>query len=326
MTDSDRAQEEALAWAAKIQDPAFDQWDDHCAWLEVPGNVERYHDAVLAIERGLAALRTARSDRQLAQNDNGAPARVHGRAFRSGAWGLGLAACVAAVVSVTPLLRDDSYRVASAAGVRRAIMLRDGTRIALNGDSVLRLRHDDPRRVTLERGEVFIQVAHDETRPFEMAVGGAVLRDVGTAFNVSTDDGGIQIAVREGAVSYEPDSADVLLRAGQTLNVAGDLATRGTVPSENVGAWRAGRLIYDDEALPKVAAEVSRAVGRPVQLEASLRRVRFTGVLFLASGREEVPRQLATMLDLSAIRKGNTWRLEPHNPRSSVANGLSTTQ
>jgi transmembrane sensor len=247
-------------------------------------------------------------------------------AFRSGAWGLGLAACVAAVVSVTPLLRDDSYLVSSPAGGRRAIALRDGTRIALNGDTVVRLRRGDPRRVMLEQVEVFLQVAHDGTRPFELAVGDVVLRDVGTAFNVSTDDGRVQVAVQEGAVSYEPDSANVLLRAGQSLNIAEGVATRGTVPSENVGAWQAGRLVYEDEALTKVAADVSRAVGRPVQLEASLRRVRFTGVLFLASGREEVPRQLATMLDLSAIRTGTTWRLEPHNPPASVANGRSTTK
>jgi ferric-dicitrate binding protein FerR (iron transport regulator) len=73
MTEPDQAQEKAIAWATRIQDPAFDQWDDHCAWLEVPGNLERYHDAVLTMERGLAALRTAHSERQMARNDNGAP-------------------------------------------------------------------------------------------------------------------------------------------------------------------------------------------------------------------------------------------------------------
>lgn len=177
-----------------------------------------------------------------------------------------LAAGVAALVLV-PVLRPqagESYE--TALGHSRTIALADGSRIALAPGSALRVRMDGSNReVTLTRGEAFFQIAHDAKRPFVVHAAETLIRDVGTSFDVNLTRETVRVAVREGQVDvHRAGSAPRSLRGGQALQLA---RAPGAVPlpsavvptsPDNPGAWRTGRLTFDDVRLADLAADANR--------------------------------------------------------------------
>jgi transmembrane sensor len=73
--------------------------------------------------------------------------------------------------------------------------------VHLNTDTSITVKEGPGGRyVILERGEVFTVVRHDEVRPFHLAVGHVVIEDLGTQFDVSTDEGKTRITVIDGKV------------------------------------------------------------------------------------------------------------------------------
>ena len=58
------------------------------------------------------------------------------------------------------------------------------------------------RRVLLERGEAYFEVAEDRARPFTVDLGLRSVTAVGTAFNVRKDPERFQVAVTDGAVAF----------------------------------------------------------------------------------------------------------------------------
>lgn len=177
-----------------------------------------------------------------------------------------MAAGVAALLMV-PVLRPkagESYE--TALGHSRSIALADGSRIALAPGSALRVRMDDARReVTLTRGEAFFQIAHDAKRPFVVHAAETLIRDVGTSFDVNLTRETVRVAVREGQVDvHRAGSAPRSLRGGQALQLAlapgGAPRAAAVVPTspDNPGAWRNGRLMFDDVRLADLAADANR--------------------------------------------------------------------
>ncbi len=136
----------------------------------------------------------------------------------------------------------------------------------------------------LERGEAYFTVRHDAAHPFAVHAGDATFRDVGTAFDVVRRDGATQIAVREGAVLYDPGGAAVRLDGGQAMRIADGSATVQAVDTSAVGGWRSGRLLYRDAPLADVAAG-RRAQHRRARLgRPALAQRRFSGVVDDRSG------------------------------------------
>jgi transmembrane sensor len=81
--------------------------------------------------------------------------------------------------------QPDTLAFQTSAGERRAFDLPDGSRITLDADSVLNVQMlPDRRSLQLARGEAYFEVAKDAARPFLVRAGGAVVRAVGTAFDV----------------------------------------------------------------------------------------------------------------------------------------------
>src|SRR6185437_3379033 len=75
--------------------------------------------------------------------------------------------------------------VATAVGQHRRVILADGTHLTLNTDTLLEVKLTAQRRdIYLRRGEAHFGVVHDVARPFFVHVGDAVVRDVGTQFEV----------------------------------------------------------------------------------------------------------------------------------------------
>ena len=312
--------EEALDWVRRVHDPAFADWEAHAAWLETdPRNPGAFDDASMAIEVATTGLASPepRHASPAPTNDNAREPRAAGR--RRSAVGIGfgtgialaLAAGVVAVIAVPSLVRDRAqpYLVHTGAGERRSLTLTDGTRIALNGETRVRLDHANPRVASLERGEAFFTIRRDTAHPFAVRAGGATFEDVGTAFDMIHRPGVTEVEVREGAVLFDPSGAAVRLESGQSVRIARNGATVRAVDTAAIGGWRSGRLLYSDASLSDVAGDVARSIGEPVTVDPALAERRFSGVVMIDADRPRMFRRIAAVMNVATQRDARGWRM-----------------
>jgi transmembrane sensor len=111
-----------------------------------------------------------------------------------------LVVTVGAYVYTAGLVRSGDRYVTPVGGIDN-VRLADGSQITLNTDTSIRvILTARERRVQLERGEAFFEVAKDKSRPFVVYAGRKRVMAVGTKFAVRRDDSEIQVVVTEGRV------------------------------------------------------------------------------------------------------------------------------
>ena len=172
-------------------------------------------------------------------------------------------------------------------GEQRSIMLTDGSRITLNTASRVEVDMRHSRRlIRLLQGEVLFEVAHDPDRPFDVHAGAAVLRAVGTQFDVDSRPGSTTVTVVEGRVSVftgnaQRDAALAPLRAADRLVIR----QSGIEPAQhgvNVAAalsWTQHQLMFEQRPLGEVAEEFNRYNRQRIRIDSDeLRAQKVTGV------------------------------------------------
>ena len=226
-TAEDRIEIEAIDWRLRI--PTLDEagWIAFTAWLEAdPSHAKAYDLVVRAEDDADGLLRAGHAGTRPDQANEGKALRRSKRPV----WLAAAAAAFVAVIGGGLGLRSlqqthpDSL-VVTGPGEHRALRLDDGSIINLNGESRLVIDGTRTRRVRLEQGEAAFQIVHHQDQPFELVAGTAVVRDVGTFFNVARRADGLEIAVGEGSVAYDPDGPNVVLTAGQAARAGGHPAT-----------------------------------------------------------------------------------------------------
>src|SRR3546814_13755227 len=102
-------------------------------------------------------------------------------------------------------LFDGADRIETLAGEHRTVELADGSKIEINGASVVEIDADRPRFARRESGEAMFHVVHRDDDPFVVATGGAKIVDLGTALNVVRRDRHTPVAVSASILPYTPD-------------------------------------------------------------------------------------------------------------------------
>jgi transmembrane sensor len=188
---------------------------------------------------------------------------------------LALAAGVTlAVLSLVGYLGYNAYRAptyATETGEQRSLTLADGSTVALNAQSRVRIRiSEHERRIDLLAGQALFQVAKDRNRPFIVHSKGTLIRAVGTQFDVYQRKSGTTVTVLEGRVAIEERKVnniggEVFVSAGERLILAPGSAMepQKTKPAAAI-AWTQRRLVFDGTSLPDVVEEFNRYNVRPL--------------------------------------------------------------
>ena len=147
-------------------------------------------------------------------------------------------------------------------------VLEDGSIVTLGAKSAIQVAFSpSERRVVLSEGVAFFSVEKDPARPFFVEAGETTVRVVGTQFDVHRGPEGVKVSVLEGVVevfedapSKKADDQKQRLTAGQraVASRAGKIAAVSDVSAREAGAWRTGRLIYDNASLREVIADANR--------------------------------------------------------------------
>lgn len=307
--------DQAALWMARARDPRFGDWDALTEWLEEdPEHNVAYEGAFAGHD--LAGVLGAGPTTAEPQVD-----RVVSRWRRPGMIGGGLvgtaAAAAAIFVLVVPSAPLAEVAISTGAGEHRMVTLRDGTQIALGGESRVVLDRSNERTARVEQGEAMFSVVHDETRPFTVDVAGARMLDLGTRFDVVRTARGSEVAVAEGAVLYDPNGAAVRLGPGRMLRRSdgSQVVEVSQVDPAAVGAWRTGRFVYRDAPLWRVAEDLGRAMGRHIAVDAGVANRAFTGAIVVPAEHSDFPGQLGAVLDVTVAQQGNGLYLKARAPR-----------
>lgn len=235
---------------------------------------------------------------------------------------LALAAAVALTLVAAPalLLRQSEARIATHTAETRTLSLADGSRVFLGARSAIDVDLEGGRRrVELADGEAFFDVVHDPKRPFEVIAGNAVVRVLGTRFNVRRVGDNVQVDVQQGRVEVrrrtllalvgaKPPQRVVGAQQKVRLENGGKLTPVAPIGVAEAGAWREGRLMYADTPLKEVIADANRYSAKPIRYAPeAIGDLRVT-----ATFRTDAVERLLTNLDAALpirIERGNAGEI-----------------
>lgn len=305
--DAMNAEARAIDWLIRQRDPDFGDWDGFADWLaEAPEHAAIY-DAIASLDQDLDALPPAHTPSVAIMPDT--LRRPSRRAWLGGA----VAAALVAVVGLSALNPlGNAGRIETAAGEHRTIELADGSKIEINGASVLEIDKNRPRFARLESGEAMFHVVHRDDDPFVVETGDAKIVDLGTAFNVVRRDRRTSVAVSEGIVLYNPDRDKVRLVAGKGIEARDDDRQPPVVQDVDVasiGGWRGGLLVYNGTPLAIVAEDLERTAGMRVRIAPEAADLSFRGALIVDKDRSRTIADLAALSGTTAQRQGDGWIL-----------------
>ncbi|MBN2971038.1 FecR domain-containing protein [Roseomonas aeriglobus] len=307
---SEDIEQRAAEWHAAQAGEDMD-WDGFTAWLEADPRHRAAYDEV--------ALLDARIDRSrdLLRSLTAPAAEVAPRSSRRWlGWGSAAAAAVAAAAVFTwqTPAPDAGPRYAdhrAPAGEGRAVQLADGSSIALDPGSLIRVStaRSDP---ILLQGRAVFTIRHNAANPTIVRAGPYEVRDIGTVFEVSSTGDAVRVAVSEGkvAVALAGGGRETTVAAGQSLTASAAAAEWqiGTVRPAAVAAWRRGPLVYDGAPLALVAGDIARFTGAPLTVDRDVAARRFSGVIAVGS-RDAMAGSLAQLTGLTLRKEGDAARL-----------------
>lgn len=197
------------------------------------------------------------------------------------------------------------YSYATGKNQRLTVALPDGSNLELNANSEVRVRYNRfQRRVELVRGEAFFNVSHDAARPFSVHADNAVVRDIGTAFDVYKQARQTSVTVLEGVVELEGGGERKQLSAGQQLAYSDDGRFLDLPPTDpaSATAWRQGLLVFRGRRLVDVVSEICRYHDVDIRLpDPRLADLRVNGS-FRTEQLDALLNAVATLLPLKIIR------------------------
>jgi transmembrane sensor len=232
-------------------------------------------------------------------------------------WPLALAACLLVAVAGGVWWHFQhlhgsmgAYTVQTAIGEQRSATLPDGSKVDLNVVTHLDYRLSSGRRdVRLSEGEALFFVRKDTAHPFIVRTGAYEVRALGTAFDVSSRDGGVQVTVLEGLVSVEavagPQAGRTLtqLTPGQKISLAAD--TRGAssrpvkverISLQAVAEWREHTVSYENVPIAQIVADMNRFYPRPLRVPDPALATRRVMLLLQVQDREQTLQTLSALL------------------------------
>ena len=298
---------EAAVWHTRLAEASADGSEELAVWLaEDPRNRAAWR----RVQTPWALLGEQATAPELIRLRRAALAHAHdvGRSRWLRMWRFSLSGALAAAagiltVTIVTLLvwqtqRSEVYR--TRAGERRVVTLADGSQVALDSQSEVKLRYSaHARELTLTKGQARFDVFHDVERPFSVAADGHKVIATGTAFNVDLLGSSLLVTLIEGHVVVLPQGAGTRFvgpaAPGASAQVTGlpvtpadkgrgpdslsrivldageQLVLSPTAPPnilhvnvDRATAWENGELVFDNEPLSDVVVRVSRYAAHPI--------------------------------------------------------------
>jgi transmembrane sensor len=232
---------------------------------------------------------------------------------------------------------DGVAQYATAVGEQRALVLDDGSLLQLNTNSAVTVRFSaSAREIVLTGGEAMFDVRKDPARPFRVQSGQVRVEAIGTRFNVYRQAEETRVTVIEGRVTVDsPDAAasgqigvspdgqmsdrrrvgtdnttntTVELAAGEQLAIRRDgaIAERpAAVDTQRTIAWTQRRVVFDNDTLATVVAELNRYNRDKLLIDDNALRQRRISGIFTVDDPQDFAEVLASMTSIQVERRAD---------------------
>lgn len=268
----------ARAWLLRLKsgDATQDDVRELARWRsEDAAHEDAYRDELRlwhalgpALAAGAAARRPARS--------------VSRRGLLGGGAALAVSAALVAVIGVSPAPAGATV-IETGKGERRTVDIAQGVRVELNTDTRI-FYWAGADRLTLDRGEAVVSVAHAGDRRLSATVGDTRVLASRARFQLRDADIGTRVLCLDGAIAIATEGRTYALAKGHSLAVA-DGSVRLDTPAPPVAeaetAWRRGLLVFNDRPAGEVVAELNRYRAGRVFLPDDRADIRISGVIHL---------------------------------------------
>lgn len=191
-------------------------------------------------------------------------------------------------------------------GKRSFMELPDGTKVWINSGTEVRFpvsMEGKERKICVD-GEIYIEVAKDEERPFYVHTSGFDVRVYGTKFNVTSYRNDLEksVVLLEGSVSVshkKGEGEEMFLRPNQMYTENNRNTGIRDVNALQYISWKDGIWQFTSERLESVALRLSRYYGKNIHCEGEAALKSCTGKLVLF---DDVDRTLQTIAQIFNVK------------------------
>jgi hypothetical protein len=196
-------------------------------------------------------------------------------------------------------------------GKRSRLHLSDGSKVWVNSDSRLKfpVSFEDSCRVISVEGEIYIEVAPDEKRPFIVQTNEVDIRVLGTKFNVTAyeDDPEKRIVLVSGSVQIKSTEKETVLSPNQMYSYNTQQSRIDIVNTQKYTSWIDGIYYCENESLGTIFQRLSRYYGTRIMLDETLAPVIFSGKLDLKENLSDILDGIAFTLPITYIEKDGSY-------------------
>lgn len=188
-------------------------------------------------------------------------------------------------------------------GKRSSLALSDGTKVWINSGSTLEFPHtfaEDKREIFVE-GEIYIEVAKEEDRPFFVNTSDVSVKVLGTRFNISSygEDSFSNVVLVEGKVEVSCENEKIILNPDQLVVLKNNNMEVKTVNVYDYISWKDGLLQFKSEPLSLILTRISRYYDVNISYEESIQQLTCTGKLVLF---DDIGQVMRTITNTAPVR------------------------
>lgn len=229
---------------------------------------QTYHAEILSTASAALAARNLAEDDDIRRLLDEDAAQPH---YRRNRWiGAGIAATL--LIGAFLMLQQHQFgnqtddqvlqRYTTRIGEQKIFSLSDGSTLTLNTGTVLRVQiNDHHRKVILDKGEAFFDVAKDEQRPFSVDLGDKTISVLGTRFNIRKQPESFTMALVEGVVALH--NSDKPLSATSTaIPLGGSSKEQINLNPQSQQTIKAGWVVSYNQGDQTLLAQQDRDISR----------------------------------------------------------------
>lgn len=210
------------------------------------------------------------------------------------------------------------HELSAASGVRKLLVLDDGTRLWLNSGSSLKYpsRFKGKNREVYLQGEAYFEVTHNAEIPFIVHTGKLRTRVLGTTFNIRAykDDQDVKVTLFTGKVEVikeisDKESSKLILLPKQEATYRKDAGSLVKTTVNNItinhhSAWKDGKLIFDETPMPEVLKRLGLAYDvKFILADEKINGCTITGSFNDGQNIEEILQSISVSIDGKFIRE-----------------------
>lgn len=187
-------------------------------------------------------------------------------------------------------------------GRHSSLVLADGTKVWINSGSTIEFPHsfESGRREITVDGEIYIEVARDENRPFFVNTTEVSVKVLGTRFNISSykEDAFSNVVLVEGKVEVSYENEKIILKPDQLALLKDKDIEVKTVNVYDYISWKDGLLQFNQESLSLILTRISRYYDVNISYSENMQDLTCTGKLVLFDDISQVLKTIANTVPI----------------------------